>query len=371
MKQVVILGGGVAGLRVAASLSNRLPKYAITLVDRYDQHAPPHVLFGTAGSRFRSRLTFRNLAERFNFAYIRGVVQRISLREQTIELADRRLPYDYMVLALGSSSAAPSEHAFPASTSIDVERIKKAIAFAFQRHQHAPTSQLITIAVVGGGLEGVVMAAGLVPIVHALAREFEVAVTRVRVVCYERLGRLLPAYGHAVGRSVERYISGLGVQVLCHTSIVQVEQSQVVFEDGQVAAADVVVWTGAWRAQHVATEGGVLPLGSRGQILVNGKFQVHAFPNIFVVGDQASPPFPHRHGAVQETLAEAEYVASILPRVMQNMRVKSYVPLHRTEYVSLGMSEALQLRENSATMGWLARVGLRRTERNYKRLLGI
>jgi NADH dehydrogenase len=365
------LGGGISGLRVAVALSNRLSKLAVTLVDQRERHELPHALFRTTQSHYQGVLAFRSLAERFSFVYVRGVIRRVNLREQTVVLADRRLSYDYMVSALGSSSVVPSEYALPVSTSVDIERIKQAITFAFQQHRHAVSSRPITIAVVGGGLAGVVVVGQLMPVIHALALEFGIAATRVRVVCYERLGRLLPAYGHAVGRTAERYLSELGVQVQCHTNITQVEQSRVVYEDGEGAPIDIVVWAGGWRAQHIAVEGGVLPLGARGQVLVNNKFQIHTFPNVFCVGDQASPPFPHRHGTVQETLAESEYVASILPRIMQNMRVAGYTPKHHTEYVPLGTGDALQVREHSASTGWLARVGLRRVSRKYQTLLGI
>lgn len=365
------MGGGVAGLRVAIRLSNKLPRHAVTLVDQHEYHKFPHFSIQTTQPRPQNTFAFRSLAERFSFVYVRGVVRRVNLQEHIVGLADRRLPYDYMVLALGSKPAIPSEYALPASTHIDIERIKQAIIFAFQKHRHDSASRPITIAVVGGGLSGVKVAGQLMPVIHALAREYGIAPTRVRVVCYERLGRLLPAYGHAVGRVAERCLAELSVRVQCHTNIVQVEQSRVVFEGGEVAPTDVVVWAGAWQAQQVTVEGGVLPLGARGQVLVNNKFQIHVFPNVFCVGDQASGPFPHRHGAVQETLAESEYVASILPHIMQNRRVNAYMPKQYTEYVPLGVGKALQVREDSATAGWLACMGVQRMEWKYKSILGI
>lgn len=361
----------MAGLRVAIRLSGRLPKQVVTIVDKQERHGLPYASFQGSQLAFQNALSFRSVAERFGFTYVRGVVQRVDLCKQVVELVDRQLLYDYAVLALGSSSVTPSEYAFPAHTDVDVERIKKAIIFAVQRHQHVPVSRPITIAVVGGGLAGVTMAAQLIPTVHAMAREYGVATNRVRVVCFERLGRLLPAYGHAVGRTVEQYLVQLGVLVRCHANVVQVEQSRVIFESGEEASTDVVVWAGAWRAQQIAIEGGALPLDSRGQVLVNDKFQVRAFPNLFCVGDQASSPFPHRHGAVQETLAEAEFIASILPQIMQNKRAKGYIPQHHAEYVPLGLENALRIHKNSAVTGWLARLGLRRTERKYRSVLGM
>lgn len=375
MKQVVVLGGGVAGMRVVIALSKVLPRNSITLVDRLEQHELPFVPLSVLSTQHdglnKNSIEFSALAKRFGFVHVRGVVQGIGMRERMVKLENRTLPYDYAVLALGSSQALLPDHTVSPANRAYIQQVHHMLQFALQRQRHATTRQLLTIAVVGGGLVGVSAAAQLTALVHLVAREFNFPMERIRIVCFEQQGRLLPAHAYEVGRAAEHRLHALGVEVRCHTVITKVEQSSVFTEDGTEWPVDGVIWAAGWKAQGIRVEGGELPIGSRNQILVNNKFQIQSFPNIFCVGDQASPPFPHRHSAVQETLAEAEYVASVLPRVMQNMRVNSYVPRNHAEYVLLGSGNTLQVLGNSAQTGLLARMGLRRAKRKYESLLGM
>lgn len=371
MKQVVVLGGGVAGLRATIALSKKLPKNSVTLVDKEQNHVLPFApwIVREQGQALQhtQAVAFDTLAERFGFAHVRGAAQRIDVRNQVVRLVDRYVPYDFLVMALGSSPALQFEHALSIA---QLQHLHTRLQFAFQRQQRTPGAPL-TVAVVGGSMTGVAAVAQLSVLVHETAGMYSMPAERVRIVCFEQQGRLLPAYRYEIARTVERYVHGLRVEVRCHTPIAHVEQSYVRTQDGTEIPAHITVWAAGWRAQEVGVEGGALPLGSRSQILVNKKFQTHSFPNIFCIGDLASPPLPHRHGAVQETLAEAEYVAAILPQIMQNMHVPAYSPVHRAEYIPLHQGNVLRLQESSATTGLLARLGLRRAEQKYKKLLGV
>lgn len=371
MKQVVVLGGGVAGLRATIALRKKLPKNTVTLVDKEQNHvlpfAPWIVREQQQPSQDTQAVAFNKLAQRFGFAYVRGVVQRIDVRNQIIRLVDKYVPYDFAVMALGSSPDPQFEHALSIA---QLQHLRTRLQFAFQRQQRTSGTPL-TVAVVGGGMAGVAAVAQLSALVHEMAGAYSMAGERVRVVCFEQQGRLLPTYRYEIARTVERYLHGVGVEVRCHTSIAHVEQSHVRTQDGTEIPVHITVGAAGWRAQEIGVEGGTLSLGSRSQVLVNNKFQTHSFPNIFCIGDQASPPLPHRRGAVQETLAEAEYVAAILPQIMQNMHVPAYNLTHHAEYIPLHQGNVLRLQESSATTGLLARVGLRREEQKYKKLLGM
>ncbi len=375
MKQVVVLGGGVAGMRVVVALSKVLPRNSITLVDRLGQHELPFASLLVSPTQHdgltKNSIEFSKLAQQFGFVYVRGMVQGMDMRERMVKLENRTLSYDYAVLALGSSQTLLPDHTVSPVNRAYIQQVHHMLQFALQRQRHATTRQPLTIAVVGGGLVGVSAAAQLTPFVHSVAREHNFPIERIRIVCFEQQGRLLPAHAYEVGRAAEYCLHALGVEVRCYTAIAKVEQSYVSTVDGMEWPVDGVIWAAGWKAQDIRVEGGMLPIGSRNQILVNNKFQTQLFPNIFCVGDQASPPFPHRHGAVRETLAEAEYVASILPRVMQNMRVNYYVPRNHAEYVPLGSGKALRILRNSAQTGLLARMGLRRAGRKYRSVLGV
>jgi sulfide:quinone oxidoreductase len=108
MKQLVILGGGTAGTMVANKLRRRLARadWQITVVDRTSEHLyQPGFLFipfGTLRAEEATRPRARFL--------VRGVellvaeVDRVDPETSSVQLRDgRRLAYDYLVIATGTS----------------------------------------------------------------------------------------------------------------------------------------------------------------------------------------------------------------------------------------------------------------------------
>ena len=373
------MGGGTAGLQVAVALSGRLPKSAVTLVDTQEYHQLPfaHLQSFTvsktssawSGSQPGGQLAFVQTAGRHGFTYVRGEAKRLSLQNRFVQLHDRRLEYDYAVLALGSRALPLSEFAFSVHTHTDALRARKAIEFAFQNYKHNTTPRVMRIAVIGGGVSGVSLATCLTPLIHSLAVTYNISRKYVELVFFEREARLLPHYAYAVSRQVEKRIQGMGVSVVCNSRVVTVGQSSVVTEDGERYATDVVLWTGDWRARTLAVEDAVVPLGARNQVLVNKKFQLPAYPNVFCVGDQASAPFPHRRGLPSEAAAEAHYVASILPQVMRNQLVSAYVPKGQVELLPFGPQTALSLTHAHARIGLLPYIKLRRAMQKHRKAL--
>lgn len=379
MKQVVILGGGTAGLQVAVALSKRLPASLITLVDKQEYHqssfgyVQPFMVSRTqdvpSGSVPDGHIAFTKIARRYGFAYIRGEVQRLSLRERYMQLHNRRLAYDYAILAQGSMAMPPSEFAFPVHTRAEVLRARKAIEFAFQKYRHNTISRPIRIVVVGGSVLGVSLVASVIPFIDILAKQYQIPRMRVELACFEQSSRVLPDYAYAAGRQVERVVFGLGAQVFCGQRVVRVEQHFIETEEGARHAADVVLWAGDWCARGLAVVDGALPFGTRNRILVDGKFQLQSYPNIFCVGDQASAPFPHRRGLPHEVIEEAEYVASILPLVMRNQLTPAYVQKDYVELLPFGTRSALRVTHARARVGLLPYVTLRRAMQKYQKTL--
>lgn len=109
MKNILILGAGFGGLETATGLAEALAgagddAYAITLVDRNDAFfigfSKIDVLFGRATARDVS-YRYENLrAEGVRF--VRDTITRIDTVGRVVETTGHRLPYDYLVVALGA-----------------------------------------------------------------------------------------------------------------------------------------------------------------------------------------------------------------------------------------------------------------------------
>jgi len=107
-RRLVVLGSGTAGTMIVNRLRRQLPRqdWTITVVDRDDVHPyQPGFLFlpfGAYGTEQLSRPRHEQLARGVNFVV--GEVDRVLPDDDAVLLTDgRRLSYDYLVIASGTS----------------------------------------------------------------------------------------------------------------------------------------------------------------------------------------------------------------------------------------------------------------------------
>ncbi|GDY30044.1 FAD-dependent oxidoreductase [Gandjariella thermophila] len=284
-RQVVVIGYGMAGARLAEEIRRRDPhgdNVALTVVGAEPQHAYNRVLLSAvlAGSMSVEsvRLHDSDWAERY------GVDLRLGVSVTGIDRAARRvvlhdgseLDYDALVLATGSNAWVPPTEGLLAEdgslapgvvtfrTLADCERI---IAAA---RPGAP------VAVLGGGLLGLEAARGLAgrgnlvtvvhPVGHLMERQLDPSAGRV-------LARTLGELGIEcrLGVLAERYLPGDGLKLA----------------DGGHVPADLVVVSAGVRAETTLAAGALLDV-DRG-IVVDDALRT-SDPRIHAIGDCAQHP---------------------------------------------------------------------------------
>jgi len=108
MRRLVILGGGTAGTMVANKLRRRLDReqWQVTVVDQNDVHAyQPGFLFVPFGT-YQPAQILKSRRKQLSRAVdlVLGEVDRVDPAANTVTLTDgRRLAYDYLVIATGTS----------------------------------------------------------------------------------------------------------------------------------------------------------------------------------------------------------------------------------------------------------------------------
>src|SRR5271154_2014102 len=180
-KQIVILGGGFAGMRTAECLEQQLrrdPAVSIALVSETNALLFTPMLAEVAGGSLEpSHIStpLRPLLHRTEF--VRGSAVGADFERRTVTVAPagsgpgsaREVPYDHLVLALGSVSnyfgaANIEKHAFDFKTLLDAIRIRNHIIEMFERADREPDPDvrraLVTFVVAGGGFAGVELAGG-------------------------------------------------------------------------------------------------------------------------------------------------------------------------------------------------------------------
>ncbi len=170
--RVVIVGAGFGGLAVARGLANA--QVEVTVIDRHNYHLFQPLLYqvATAGLSPADIATpIRSiLRQQLNTTVLLGRVTGVDTGAREVLIDERRVPYDYLVLATGARHAYFGrddwEPFAPGLKKIeDATAIRRRILEAFELAEGEPDpgkrGQLLNFVVVGGGPTGVEMAGAI------------------------------------------------------------------------------------------------------------------------------------------------------------------------------------------------------------------
>jgi NADH dehydrogenase len=365
--RVVIVGAGFGGLTAAKTLGRR--PVDVTLIDRQNYHLFQPLLYqvATAGlSPADIAAPIRAIVGSYpNVTVLLGRVGAVDLAEKMVQLVDRRVPYDYLILATGGRHAYFGHDEWepfaPGLKRIeDATEMRRRILLAFERAEGEPDAderrRLMTLVIVGGGPTGVELAGAIAELAkRALAKDFRNIDPRTaRIVLVEAGPRVLATFPEALSDSAKRQLERLGVEVLVRTPV------QTVDADGVIAAgARIESRTVLWGAGVAASPAGKW-IGAKvdraGRIIVKPDLSVPQAPDIFAIGDTAlavddeGEPLP---GVAPVAKQQGHYVAKIiLARVAGRETIRPFRYRNYGNLATIGRKAAV------VDFGWLRLRGL-------------
>lgn len=337
--QIVIVGGGAAGLVLAVKLGARYgrKKHDIILIDRNRTHVWKPLLHEVAAGSLDANLDevgYRSHGHRWGYRYFHGTVRAIDTAARQVEIAplvdeDGRelmeahtVRYDHLVLAMGSvtndfDTPGVREHCLSLDDRDQADRFRSRllnhclrVSRRMMRDPH--DTERVRIAIVGGGATGVELAAELYNAADALAH-YGLEVfdrTRLEVTLVEAGPRILPALPERLAGAAQRELEKLGVRVVTGVAVTAVTPDAMLLETGERIAAELKVWAAGVKGAPLA--GGAADGLERTR---GGQFIVDAFlrtsdPRVFAMGDCAcyrpeggAVPVPPRAQAAHQMAA--------------------------------------------------------------------
>lgn len=297
--RVVVLGAGFGGLTFCQTFSH--PTAQITLVDRQNHHLFQPLLYqvATAGlSAPEIAQPIRSiLRDRRNVDVLMSEVTGLDPVRREVRLGETVLPYDYLVLALGSQTgyfAHPEWAAFaPGLKSLDDGlRIRRRILLAFERAETcadpAERKKLMTIVVVGGGPTGAELAGAFAELARrVLRRDFRRIDPRAaRILLLEAAPRVLRQFSERLSARAVDQLTRLGVEIQTGVRVENIGHEFLELADGRRIESANILWTAGVIANPLTQKLGV-ELDRAGRVLVNLDLSVPGHPEIFALGDLA------------------------------------------------------------------------------------
>lgn len=296
--RVVIVGAGFGGLWAARTLARR--PVDVTLVDRNNYHTFFPLLYQVAAAElvptdiaYPVRSIFRRAP---NVAVRLAAMNGLDLEGRVVRTTRGELPYDALVLALGSEASffgveGAAEHAFPLRWMSDAVPLRHHVLTRFETALTAEGSErarLLTFAVVGGGPTGIEYAGALSELVHGpLLRDFPgIRSEEVRIVLLEGGPRLLATMPERLARYAQDRLGRRNVDVRLGTLVEAVGACAVLLAGGERLETETVVWTAGIQGEPRVRSWG-LPVGRGGRVPVDETLRVPGRPEVYVIGDLA------------------------------------------------------------------------------------
>lgn len=371
LPQVVIIGGGFAGLAAARRL--RKVPCEVTIVDRHNHHVFQPLLYqvATAGlspGDIASPIRWI-LRKQARLRVLLANVERIDLAAQQLVL-DRaeRLPYDFLIVAAGATHSYFGHDEWSGiapglKTLDDALAIRRRLLLAFEEAERDtnPARQrfLLTFVLIGGGPTGVELAGALGEIARqALKEQFDaVDPASARILLIEAGPSILPTFPEDLRRSARRALQRLGVEVREGQAVTNVEPGVVHIGDQRIEA-HTIVWAAGVAAEPIARDLSQ-QLDRAGRVVVNPDLSVPGHPAVFVAGDLAS--FSHQTGkplpgVAQVAKQEGARAAANIARLIAGQSTKPFHYYDPGNMATIGRNAAIAdfgFLRVSGYLGWL------------------
>jgi NADH dehydrogenase len=306
-KQIVVLGGGFAGLWSAVGAARKLdelrygPETAeITVVNRDSYHGIRVRNYETDLTEVRVPLD--DVLGPVGIRRVEGEVAAIDLARQAVIVtsagAQRTLPYDRLVFALGSQLLRPDvpglvEYCFDVDTYLGAARLNVHLQSLLRR---PVTAGQWTVVVVGAGLTGIEAATEMTGKLRSLLAE--TAATRpFRVILADHKPWVGSDMGNPARMVIEEALAALGIELRLGVEIVAIGPSGVTLKSGEEILADTVVWCAGMRANPLTRLFDV-EHDQFGRIAVDAFMRVKGLANVFAAGDVAWAMMDDCHASI-------------------------------------------------------------------------
>ncbi|MBD5269197.1 MAG: NAD(P)/FAD-dependent oxidoreductase [Bacteroides sp.] len=326
MENIVIIGGGFAGLTLAKRLAR--DKFNVHIIDRNNFHSFPPLFYQVASSgltesniSFPFRLEIKKLR---NVSYHMGHVKNIDTEGKTVTTSYESIPYDRLVIAAGSTNnyfgmKGLEETVYGIKTIGEAAHTRDEILDRLERgalcKDPERRRQLLSFLVVGGGPSGVEIAGAIGEMKkNILKREYpELKQEDVTVTLVEGAPRLLGAMSEKSSARALEYLKSLMVDVRLNTTMKGYEDKMVEFADGHKEYWETLIWTAGVKGEPMPG----MPettVGRGGRIIVDEYNRVKGLEeSVLAIGDIAlmqTEDYPAGHPQMaQPAIQQAENLA--------------------------------------------------------------
>jgi len=299
-KKLLIIGAGFGGIKLAKALRNQ--PFDVLLIDKNNYHTFQPLLYQVAtGGLEAGSIAYpvRRILRGFkNVRFQMAEVLQIDTDQHSVNTSVGRIDYDYLVIATGSTNnffnfEPIKNYLLPLKSITDaldirsflMQNLEKAVA----TYDQSEKSELMNIAIIGGGPAGIELAGALAEMKRfVLPKDFpQIDFSTMSINLFEAAPKLLGNMSEESSQYSLKYLQEMGINVLLNSKVKDYDNSKIYLEDGTEFQTDTVIWTAGVKCNPIEGLSKEFITGGN-RIVVNEYNQIKGLENVFAVGDIAA-----------------------------------------------------------------------------------
>lgn len=331
-KRVVIVGGGLGGLRLAEDLYGS--GMQVVLIDKNNFHQFPPLIYQIASAgidpssiSFPFRQIFR---KRKDFYFRMAEARMVDTDKKILQTSIGKIDYDYLVLAAGATTnffgnKNIEEWAIPMKTVPEAMGLRNALLSNFERALTCATEEerqeLLNIVIVGGGATGVEIAGALSEMKrYVIPYDYpDMDFSLMHIYLIEAGDRLLAGMSQDSSRKAYDFLKSMGVDVQFGKMVTDYRDHKVIMKDGTEIPTRTFLWVSGIRANAMP---GISDdhMGRGFRFKVDQFNRIPGLDGVFAIGDQClqttDAAYPNGHPQVaQVAIQQAKNLAKNLKKI--------------------------------------------------------
>jgi len=357
--RVVVLGAGFGGLEAMLELEERFAGDAavdLLLVNdtNFFLFTPllPQIVSSTVEPRHIVQ-SLRDIRRRRRFRFLRASATGIDLGGRRVRTTEGEIPFDYLVLALGSVpnffGLEGAEHAFTLRSLEDAVLLRDSLLDLLEHADHEADPErkrrLLSFVVVGGGYTGVEVITELHSLLyeHVGPRYRGINLADVRLILLEAAQEILVGVDPYIARRAQRKLERQGIETRLGARVTRLNPGRVELAGGEALDAGLIIWTAGVRA-HPLLE--LLPMerNKAGRVVVTPQLHLPEHPRVFAIGDNAVVRGAPPEQSVQVApvaIEQGKLAAENVTRGIERRPYLNFTFEPKGMLVSLGMNDAV------------------------------
>lgn len=333
-KRVVIVGGGLGGLRLAEDLYGS--GMQVVLIDKNNFHQFPPLIYQIASAgidpssiSFPFRQIFR---KRKDFYFRMAEARMVDTEKKILQTSIGKIDYDYLVLAAGATTnffgnKNIEEWAIPMKTVPEAMGLRNALLSNLERALTCATEEerqeLLNVVIVGGGATGVEIAGALAEMRrYVIPYDYpDMDSSLMHIYLIEAGDRLLAGLSQESSQKAYEFLKSMGVDIQFGKMVTDYRDHKVVMKDGTEIPTRTFLWVSGIRANAMP---GIdeSHLGRGFRFKVDEYNRIPGVEDVFVIGDQclqtSDAAYPNGHPQVaQVAIQQAKNLAKNLKLIVK------------------------------------------------------